>query len=155
MSLNTYEVLEGSFAWTKIDEPEETPFKDKKGNFREVWKTMFRPNAESLMKILDMQSKGIKNQLKKDESGYYINYSRPVKDSKGKPLQAPKAYKADGMTPLAGSIGNGSKGKLTLEVYEHKTPNGGKACAARLYSIAVTELVEYEGSTSSGSNDAF
>lgn len=140
---NTYETLEGTFYWTKIVDPEETPFKDKKGNLKWVWKTMFRPNADSLMKIMDLQSKGVKNQLKKDELGYYTNFNRPVKDSKDKALQAPRAYKADGITPLNDVIGNGSKGRVVLELYEHKTPNGGKAHAARLYSISITDLVVF------------
>lgn len=150
---NTYETLEGTFYWTKIVDPEETPFKDKNGDFKWVWKTMFRPNAESLMKVMDLQSKGVKNMLKKDELGYYTNFNRPVKDSRGKSLQPPKAYKADGTTPLTESIGNGSKGKLVLELYEHKTPTGGKASAARLYSLTITELVVYSGSSDDGKSD--
>lgn len=140
---NTYETLEGTFYWVKITDPEETPFKDKKGNLRWVWKAMFRPNSESLLKIMDLQAKGVKNQLKKDEDGYYVNFSRPVKDNAGKALQPPRAYKADGITPLNEDVGNGSKGRLVLEIYEHKTPNGGKASAARLYSISVTDLVVF------------
>lgn len=142
---NTYETLEGSFNWVQIDEPVETPFKDKKGNLRWVWKAQFRPNAESLMKVMDLQSKGVKNQLKKDDQGYFVNFNRPVKDNAGKALSPPRAYKADGITPLNDNIGNGSKGKVVLELYEHKTPNGGKAHAARLYSFAITDLVVYSG----------
>lgn len=147
---NTYETLEGSFNWTQITDPQETPFKDKKGNAKWVWKTQFRPNSESLMKVMDLQSKGVKNQLKKDDLGYYVNFNRPTKDSAGKALQPPRAFKADGITPLTENIGNGSKGKVVLELYEHKTPNGGKAHAARLYSFSITDLVVFGGSENTG-----
>lgn len=142
--------LEGTFYWAQhIYEPTETPFKDKHGNLRWVWKVMFRPTPESLMQIMDLQSKGVKNQLKKDEQGYFVNFSRPTKDSAGKALRPPFVFAADGQTVITDAIGNGSKGKLTLDLYEHKTPTGGKANAARLYSITVTELVTYNSSKSS------
>lgn len=141
--------LEGTFYWAQhIYEPTETPFKDKHGNLRWVWKVMFRPTPDSLMQIMDLQSKGVKNQLKKDEQGYFVNFSRPTKDSAGKALRPPFVFAADGQTVITDAIGNGSKGKLTLDLYEHKTPTGGKANAARLYSITVTELVTYNSSGS-------
>lgn len=141
--------LEGTFYWAQhIYEPTETPFKDKHGNLRWVWKVMFLPTPDSLMQIMDLQSKGVKNQLKKnDNNQYYVNFSRPTKDSAGKALRPPFVFAADGQTVITDAIGNGSKGKLTLDLYEHKTPTGGKANAARLYSITVTDLVTYGGST--------
>lgn len=141
---STYEILEGEFYWVRSQTPEEYLGKS-------AWKFMLRPTQDSLMKIMDMQSKGVKNQLRKDDKGYYINFSRPTekKNKKGEVTQrfdAPKVFGADGLTPIAELIGNGSKGKARIELYEHKTPNGGKAYAARWDSMIVTDLIKYESS---------
>lgn len=145
-----YEVLEGEFYWVRHKAPEEYLGKS-------AWKFMLRPTQESLMKIMDMQSKGVKNQLKKDDKGYYINFSRPTDKKNNKTgaitqrFEPPKVFQADGITPMDELVGNGSKGKARIELYEHKTPNGGKAHAARWDSMVVTDLVKYEGSSDSAS----
>lgn len=148
--MNTYEKLTGEFWWVKGDSPEEGPAQFNKPGQppKFAWKIQFRPNAESVMKIIDLQAKGVKNQLKKTEDGkgYLINFSRPTEIPKkfGAPtkLNAPTIFGADGKTPLNEQVGNGSKGDITLELYEHKTPTG-KAHAARWFSLTVTDLVPY------------
>jgi hypothetical protein len=144
--------FEGELMWVRITNPE-LRMKNKPTDPDEYqWRAAIIPTKESLMDVMDLQSLGVKNKLKKtDDNRYIISFSRPEERKNkrtGKVLQsfdAPKAFKADGVTPLTDLIGNGSKGKLTVDVYEHAAFGGGKAHAARLHSITVTELVKYEG----------
>jgi hypothetical protein len=152
--MNTYETLTGEFWWVKAHEPEEGPAQFNKPGQppKFAWKIQFRPNAESVMKIIDLQSKGVKNQLKKTEDGksYFINFSRPTEIPKkfgpSTKLTAPTVFGADGKTPIKEQVGNGSKGNIILELYEHRTPTG-KAHAARWFSLTVTDLVPYGNKT--------
>lgn len=143
---NSFVTLKGEFHWFKPDVAEKSPFTQKGEPEKWAWKTMFIPDQESLMKMMDLQSMGVKNKLSKleDRPGYSVNFSRPTK-IQGKDTHPPKIYQTDGKTPLEGKVGNGSKGEITLELYEHKTPNGGKAHAARWYSASISELVEFKG----------
>lgn len=138
-------VLKGEFHWVKNVDAEKSPFTLKGEPEKWAWKTMFIPEQESLMKIMDLQSMGVKNKLSKleDRPGYSVNFSRPTRVGKqGKELSPPKVYQADGTTLFDGRVENGSKGEITLELYEHKTPNGGKAHAARWLSATITEPAE-------------
>lgn len=142
---NLFETLEGELHYVRTKEAEQSPFTPAGQPPKFQWKLMFRPNQESLMKVMDMQSKGVKNQLKKDEQGYYVNFSRPteIRTKKGViKLDPPKVTNADGSV-IDELIGNGSKGTIRVELYQHNTPNGGKAYAARLDSITVTDLIPY------------
>lgn len=138
MSSTEYVFIQGKLSWVKVTVPDEWG----------KWKVCVHPNEESLNKIRDLQAEGIKNVLKKDEDGYYTNFSRPTqKMMKGKVvgLAPPEVLQADGKTPLTGVlIGNGSDGVVKLEVYSHGTPGGGKAKAARLLSIKVDNLIPFE-----------
>lgn len=148
---NTFETLEGELNWVRTKTPEMSPaqFKSKPTDpDKYFWKTMLRPTQDSLIKIMDMQAKGVKNKLGKDDKGYYINFNRPVEtfDKNGRvkeKFNPPKVYKADGSTEITDLVGNGSKGFVKIELYEHGAPGGKKAHAARLDSIMVTELVPY------------
>lgn len=147
-----YEILEGEVQWVRHTTPEEYLGKSS-------WKFTLRPTQDSLMKIMDLQSKGVKNQLKKDDKGYYINFSRPTerRNKAGAVTQRfdpPKVFEADGTTPITEMIGNGSKGKARIELYEHNTPNGGKAHAARWDSMVITDLVKYESPNTQGTAEA-
>lgn len=152
---SSFEKFEGSFDWTRVHTPEKSPFTKPGEPEKFNWKTKFRPkDQENLMKLMDLQAKGVKNKLGKDDTGYFMNFNRPTEiKSRGGvvKLDPPKVYQADGVTPLEDFIGNGSKGFLTLEVEEY-TNKAGKGCTARLDSICVTDLVKYEGSNS---NSAF
>lgn len=141
---NELVTLEGEFHWVRTQEPEMSPFGKPGEPPKYQWKAMLRPTQESMMRIIDLQSKGVKNQLKKDDKGYYINFNRPTVAGKRKvPLDPPKVFAADGKTPIEGLVGNGSKGDMIIELYEHSTPTGSKAHAARLYGLTVKEMVEY------------
>jgi hypothetical protein len=156
--MSNFVTLKGEFHWCKPNAPEKSPFTPKGDPEKWAWKTMFIPDQESLMKVMDLQSMGVKNKLSKleDRPGYSVNFSRPTKIGKaGKELDPPKMYQADGVTPLTEQVGNGSKGEITLELYEHKTPNGGKAHAARWYSAKIEEMVEYKGRTENEAAPSF
>jgi hypothetical protein len=120
------------------------------------WSVTLHPDTRSLEVIRDLQAQGIKNQMKKDDDGYYIQFSRePSKLMRGKVVAfaAPKVVDKDGV-PIDGSrVGNGSDVTVRLEVYQHGTPNGGKAKAARFDSIRIDNLVPYQPDRDLGSQD--
>lgn len=132
--------LNGEFFWIRAVTPEE--FEGKS-----AWKAMIRPDQESIMKIMDMQAKGVKNKLKKDnENRYCINFSRPTekKNKKGevyKKFDPPKVFDTNGQE-IKVNIANGAKGTMRLEVYEHPTKMG-KSHAAMLHSLTLSEYQEY------------
>ena len=108
------------------------------------WCITLYPESEALEKIRELQAKGLKNVLKKDEEGWFIKFRRPQsKEIRGRivPFTPPEIVMEDGKTPLQGAIGNGSDVTVKLEVYPHSTPGGGKAVAARLYGVMIHNLV--------------
>jgi hypothetical protein len=109
--------------------------------------TVYPLPGEDLEKVRELQSEGVKNLLKKDDDGYYITYSRPSEktDKNGRKFGlAPVEIMLKDGSKFDGNVGNGSDGTVKLEVYQHSTPSGGKAKAARLLAIRVDELVPYE-----------
>jgi hypothetical protein len=116
------------------------------------WRITLHIDNNELNKILDLQARGVKNQIKKDDNGYYVRFRRSpeieMKDKiTGLPkkigMRPPEVIMADG-TPFDGIIGSGSDVEVKLEVYEHNTPNGGKSRAARLLGIRIDNLVPFE-----------
>jgi len=108
------------------------------------------PDTKSLEAIRELQTQGVKNQLKKDDDGYHMTFSRPfekeIKDKNGTTRKigfTPVQVLDNQNLPFDGLIGNGSDVTVKLEVYTHGTPGGGKAKAARLYAIKVDNLVPY------------
>lgn len=147
--------IQGKAAW----------FRPKIPNKWNKWSTQLHPNGEGLELIRDLQAQGLKNQLKKDDDGYFLNISRPVtkETATGKILSfvPVEVFSADG-TPFDGNVGNGSDVTIKVEVYEHATPGGGKAKAMRWVSARIDNLVpfnpdkdmnEYEKEASSGLKD--
>jgi len=120
------------------------------------WSTELYPIPEDLEVLRELQSKGLKNTMMKDEDGYYMRFKRPPKkdvklrngEIKTLIFAPPTVAMADG-TPLADGvlIGNGSDLSLVLEVYPHATPGGGKAVAARLEGVRVDNLVPFNPQT--------
>lgn len=119
------------------------------------WSVVVHPNPESLEVLRDLQSQGMKNNMKKDEDGYFMRFSRvPQKTTaRGKTLvfKPPKVLdgtKPDGkggFMPIEGiRIGNGSTGVVKINVYEHPTPQGGKSVACRFESARIDDLVPFE-----------
>lgn len=134
--------LQGKVSWVKYITPD--PMYNK-------WSVTLHPTPEALEKIRDLQAKGVKNVLKKDEDGdYYVAFSRPTERKiKGRSIgmTAPVVLNSDGV-PLEGiPIGNGSTGTVKLEVYPHPTPTGGKAHAARWAGLKIDDLVPFNKET--------
>lgn len=137
--------IKGKLSWVRPDRP------DPWGNF----KATIHPDSESLEKIRELCNQGLKNQIKKDEDGYFVTFRRPSqKLIKGKVQAFTPVEILNGMTeklpdgsypPLRDvAVGNGSDGIIKLQVYEHKTPSGGKAKAARLESIRIDNLIPFK-----------
>jgi hypothetical protein len=136
MSKSEIIYVKGKAKWARTMIPDEW---DK-------WKITVYPGPTDLEKVRDLQARGLKNVLKKDDEGYHVSFSRPQhKSIKGRLVSftPPEVLMADGRTPLGQMIGNGSDVTVKLEVYPHGTPGGGKAVAARLESIRVDNLVPY------------
>lgn len=117
-------------------------------NKYDKWSIVIEPTVPSLEVIRDLQAQGIKNVMKKDdENVYYIQFSRePTKLMRGKVVAfaAPKVFDAKGEAMDGMKVGRGSDVTARLEVYQHGTPNGGKAKAARWDSVRVDSLVPWE-----------
>jgi len=131
-----YIFIQGKVSWFR-------PFVTNQWN---KYATQIHPTPESLEKIRDLQAQGIKNQIKKDDDGYYCSFTRPVsKELKtGKIITfAPvEVFDKDGK-PFRDPVGNGSDVTLKIEVYEHPTPGGGKAKACRWVSARIDNLIPY------------
>ena len=128
--------LKGKLKWVQTQQP------DQFGN----WKATLYPDQESLEIIRNLQAKGLKNVLGKDEDGYHVTFRRPQnKKVRGeiRGFSAPVVLRADGSicTEL---VGNGSDGYVKVEVYDYKPPVGQSAKAARLVSLRIDNLVPFE-----------
>lgn len=116
------------------------------------WSVELWPTPEDLEVLRELQSRGLKNTMMKDEDGYYMRFKRPPKkdirlktgEVKTIVFSPPTVAMADG-SPLPNGVltGNGSDVTLILEVYPHGTPGGGKAVAARLEGLRVDSLVPF------------
>lgn len=117
-------------------------------NKYEKYSVTIHPDQKSLEIIRDLQAKGVKNVMKKDnDNQYYIQFSRdPTKFIKGKVIAfgPPKVIGKDGLPVDVARIGNGSDATVRLEVYKHPTPNGGSATAAKFDSIRIDNLVPFD-----------
>lgn len=115
----------------------------------EKWSHVLYMDQESLEKIRELQGKGLKNLIKKDEDGWYTTFSRPskLKTKRGieVALTPPEVIDSDGRPLQPGiMVGNGSDVTTKLECYQHSTPGGGKAVAARWMSSRIDNLIPYE-----------
>lgn len=136
--------FQGKAKWAKLLQPD---MKFPPGK----WNIQLYPNTESLEKIRELQARGLKNKLSKDDTGWYVNIGRPVsKTYKGvvKPFTPPVVVlkKGDDAVPFSEPVGNDSDVTLLCEVYEHGTPGGGKAVAMRLEKVRVDNLVPFVSS---------
>jgi hypothetical protein len=137
---SSYEFIQGKLSWVKYITP----------NQWEKWSVQVHPNQESLERIRELQSEGIKNVIKKDDDGYFCTFSRPTsRVIKGKiiGMTPPVVTDKDGQPMEGVAIGNGSDGIVKLEIYTHPTPNGGSAKAARWDALRVTNLIPFNTDT--------
>lgn len=135
-SKTEYIYIQGKVSW----------FRPKVPNKWNKWSVQIHPNAKGLEVLRDLQAQGMKNQLKKDDDGYYTTFSRPVtKETSGGRILSftpPEVFDKDGV-PFDGMVGNGSDATLKIEVYSHNTPGGGKAKAARWQSARIDNLIPF------------
>ena len=135
-----YIYVRGKGSWLRLSKPDQW----------DNWSVTLHPDTESLENIRDLQAEGMKNTLKKDDDGYFTKFRRPVTKKVGnfvKTFTPPEVIDKNGQ-PLDGlKVGNGSDLTLKLEVYQHPTPGGGRAKAARLESVRVDNLVEFNPNT--------
>lgn len=132
------EYVQGKLSWIKVVAPDQ---------MYDCWSITLHPTPESLEKIRDMQAEGLKNVMKKDDDGYFTKFRCPTKrlrkDGTMWTFEPPKVVDKDG-APMDGNvIGNGSDGTVKLEVYQHGTPGGGQAIAARLIGLRIDNLVPF------------
>jgi hypothetical protein len=116
-------------------------------NKYDKWSITLYPTPASLEVIRDLQSQGIKNVMKKDDDGYFIQFSRePTKLIRGKVVAfaAPKIFDSNGEIMDGSKVGRNSDVTVRLEVYTHGTPNGGKSKASRWDSLRVDNLIRWE-----------
>lgn len=134
----TFIYWQGKAKWVRAVTPDLTYNK---------WNFVLYPDEKHLEEIRELQSKGVKNVLGKDDDGWKINISRPTQRVwKGKVIAfaPPRVVDATGM-PLDGvAIGNGSDVTAEIEVYQHGTPSGKKAHAIRWESLRVDNLIPFE-----------
>ncbi len=121
-------------------------FRNKMPNQWDKYSVQIHPNPKDLEVIRDLQARGLKNTIKKDDDGYFTTFSRPVskqyQNHKVQTFAPPTVTDKDGNI-YEGQVGNGSDATLKLEVYEHATPAGGKAVAARWTAARIDNLVPY------------
>lgn len=129
-------ILQGKAKWVHTKRP------DKYGK----WTCTLYPNAESLAIINEMIAEGIKNELKKDDDGYYMSFGRYVErtDRNGRKynLQPVEVMNAD-RTLFEGYVGNGSDVTIKLDYYGGIAPTKQPYKAARLAGIRIDNLVPY------------
>lgn len=122
-------------------------------NRYDAWSIELWPIQEDLERLRELQAKGMKNTMRKDDDGYNIRFKREPKkeirlrtgEMKTLIFAPPTVTMSDGSPlPQGVSIGNGSDVTVLLEVYEHATPGGGSAVAARLDGVRVDNLIPFD-----------
>lgn len=133
MATETFD-LEGTFYWVRNNDL------DKFGN----WSVTHYPTPEAMKVIQKLKGEGLKKSIKRDEKGDFISWSRRPKTiikDKEVIFGPPGVWEEDGVTPIKGIVGNGSKGSIRLEVYHYGRP---VAKAARWEALKISDLVVYD-----------
>lgn len=125
--------LQGKAKWARLTTP------DQWGN----WKMNLYLTSESKETFKGL---GVKNILKRDEDGDYIQLRRPTqKVLNGKVIgyAPPTVVDKDGAPAEAVAVGNGSDVTVKLDYYSYKSPQGDPGKAIRLAGVRVDNLVPY------------
>lgn len=105
------------------------------------------PDEESMKKVNELKTKGIKNEIKKDDDGYFIGFHRApfieTKDGRNIPLGPPLVLNKEGGQDTA-LVGKGSDVIIQLDTYGGSGAKG-KYMAARLTAVRIINLVPYGG----------
>lgn len=125
------------------------------------WSHQIYLDQPSLELVRELQTQGVKNMIKKDDDGYFINVGRPPEiriftdvGPKSIALEPPKVLDGTRKTPTGdfepffGNVGDGSDVVTKVAVYPHKTPGGGTAKAMRWDSTRIDNLVPWKGNES-------
>lgn len=133
---NEYYYLSGRVDWYRPDV----------ANKWNKWSHQLHPDAPSMEILRDLQADGLKNMIKKDDDGYYLNVSRPVnkQTATGKVIvfQPPETFDKDGV-PYKGAVGNGSDVTTKIEVYTYSPPGGAPSKAMRWVSTRIDNLIPF------------
>lgn len=136
-----YEFFQGKGKWARLDAP------DTKFNTDGRWSIVQCLNNEGINKFLELKNMGLKNQIKKDDDGTSVTWSRPCQKmirGKLKAFEPVQIVDKDGRPlPRSTQIGNGSDVTCKIEIYFYNTPQKIEACAARLVSVRIDNLIEY------------
>jgi hypothetical protein len=138
MSVQDYVYLSGKCKWAKgLFAP--SAFKK--------YSVKLNLDNPSLSIVLDLKKQGVKNELIKDEDGYWVSLSRASEINVRGQLRAmlpPLAIDADGQPwNHNNQIGDGSDLTCKVAVRKWKSPFGVEGIALRLESIRVDNLVPF------------
>lgn len=135
-----YIYLQGKGNWIRLVKP----------NQWDKWSVQLHPTAEGIEKIRDLQAEGLKNVIKKDDDGYFINLNRPTykdyaKTGKRQLFTAPEVVDKNGVPMDGSTVGNGSDLTVKMEVYRFTVPGtSSKSVAMRMEAVKVDNLVPFE-----------
>jgi hypothetical protein len=138
MANTTYEYVSGKVTWSHLHLP------NQYGDY----KITLYPDQPSLAKILQWKEKGLKNKLRKDDSGTSIDFKRvSQKLIRGKSVAfaAPDVLDKNGIPMPGVPIGHGSDitAKLEMYTYHPLSDRTKEELAARLVAIKVHDLVPF------------
>lgn len=133
--------LKGKGKWINKDYKE---WSRPDGSVDKRWSFLFYPDEQSLEEIRDLQMRGLKNRLRKDDDGICVSLSRPVeKLIKGRVTTFSPPYVVDIDGKPLEDVGNGSELSVDLEVYEHDVPGSkNKSVAARWEGVKITKMIK-------------
>src|SRR5258706_1774051 len=107
---NKIEFLRGKSKWANVIVP---------GKFAK-WTIDLNLDNDSLTKVLAWKKEGIQNHITKDDDGYWVTISRPIKwkgrDGVEQPMAPPSVLNADNTVYTGTKIGNGSDVEVKVEL---------------------------------------
>ena len=147
---NEWVYLEGKVSWVQAHKP----------NQWGKWSMQLYLSQKSLEFLRELiAEKGLKNQIKKDDDGWFIRISRPtqltLKTGKIVGMTQPEIFNGNlpimdgdkivGYHPLTEPVGNGSDGVVKLDLYSYNIPmtEGKKGFALRWNSLRIDTLVPF------------
>jgi hypothetical protein len=137
---NKFDTLKGKSGWTHVLQP---------GKFGK-WTISVNLDSDSLTKVLAWKKEGIKNELTKDDDGYWVTISRPTyyedKNKNRIPLAPPLVVNSNN-EPFDGTrIGRGSDVEVKVELRDFTAPiTKIKAKSMRLVGVKIHNLAAFEG----------
>ncbi len=136
---NKIEFLRGKSKWANVIVP---------GKFAK-WTIDLNLDNDSLTKVLAWKKEGIQNHITKDDDGYWVTISRPIKwkgrDGVEQPMAPPSVLNADNTVYTGTKIGNGSDVEVKVELRSFTVPISKQAGKAmRLVGVKIHDLVDFD-----------